>query len=335
MRQRRPIERLSDVPSRSLLSRITDHYMQIIANQAPIGFEAEFVNQRGATILYRGILLPFSSDDDTIDFIYGVINWKELADQADHRRTAAANRPGARRLRRSQRASRGRSPNGRTARRTTRRILDLTVRADEDDDAIDWPQPGFGGGAKDDDVLDLVEPLDEATRRTKWASPTGSPRPANSHRRHRAARNARARRCMARLAGAHDFAIAAAAAPGEFEELLADAGLTAQERAPLTPVVKLVFGVDYDKTRLTEYASALAHAQRLGIGRGDAHRLSWLRARAASRAWSMPNAGCAARKAARPSPRATPRARRSPASCASLVTSRSAQWPPRAANLPC
>ena len=75
------IETLADVPSRSLLSRITDHYMQILANQAPIGFEAEFINQREATILYRGILLPFSSDDDTIDFVYGVINWKELADQ--------------------------------------------------------------------------------------------------------------------------------------------------------------------------------------------------------------------------------------------------------------
>ena len=75
------IERLSDVPSRSLLSRITDHYMQILANQAPIGFEAEFVNQRGMTILYRGILLPYSSDGETIDFIYGVINWKEMADQ--------------------------------------------------------------------------------------------------------------------------------------------------------------------------------------------------------------------------------------------------------------
>src|SRR5688572_11251165 len=60
------ITQLSDVPSRSLLTRITDHYMQILANQAPIGFEAEFVNQRGLTILYRGILLPYSSDDDTI-----------------------------------------------------------------------------------------------------------------------------------------------------------------------------------------------------------------------------------------------------------------------------
>lgn len=76
------INQLSDVPTRSLLSRITDHYMQILANQAPIGFEAEFVNREGASILYRGILLPYSSDDETIDFIYGVINWKEMADQA-------------------------------------------------------------------------------------------------------------------------------------------------------------------------------------------------------------------------------------------------------------
>jgi hypothetical protein len=53
------IRTLSDVPGRSLLSRITDHYLQIIANEAPIGFEAEFVNQNGRTVLYRGILLPF------------------------------------------------------------------------------------------------------------------------------------------------------------------------------------------------------------------------------------------------------------------------------------
>jgi len=75
------IDTLADVPSLSLLSRITDHYMQILANQAPIGFEAEFVNQRSRTVLYRGILLPFTSDGDTIDFIFGVINWKEMANQ--------------------------------------------------------------------------------------------------------------------------------------------------------------------------------------------------------------------------------------------------------------
>ena len=69
---------ISDVPPRSLLSRLTDHYMQIIANRAPIGFEAEFVNQREENICYRGILMPFSSDGEAIDFIYGVINWKTV-----------------------------------------------------------------------------------------------------------------------------------------------------------------------------------------------------------------------------------------------------------------
>ena len=56
--------------------------LQIIANCAPIGFEAEFVGQRGHNTLYRGILMPLSSDGEAIDFIYGVINWKEMADSA-------------------------------------------------------------------------------------------------------------------------------------------------------------------------------------------------------------------------------------------------------------
>lgn len=37
----------------------------------------------------------------------------------------------------------------------------------------------------------------------------------------------------------------------------------------MTPVVKLVFGADYDKTRLTEYAAALDQAHRVGIARGS------------------------------------------------------------------
>ena len=37
----------------------------------------------------------------------------------------------------------------------------------------------------------------------------------------------------------------------------------------MTPVVKLVFGHDYDKTRLTEYAAVLSHAHRIGLERGS------------------------------------------------------------------
>jgi hypothetical protein len=70
----------------------------------------------------------------------------------------------------------------------------------------------------------------------------------------------------AAIGRAWDFALAAQDAPEDFAEMVADAGLTMQQRAPLTPLVKLVFGANYDKTRITEYATALGHAQRLGLG---------------------------------------------------------------------
>src|SRR3546814_8745460 len=75
------IRTIADVPGRSLLSRLTDHYLQIIANCAPIGFEAAFVGQRGVKTMYRGILMPLSSYGDKIAYIYGVINWNEVAVQ--------------------------------------------------------------------------------------------------------------------------------------------------------------------------------------------------------------------------------------------------------------
>jgi hypothetical protein len=52
--------------------------------------------------------------------------------------------------------------------------------------------------------------------------------------------------------------------PAAYEALLAANRLKVQARAPFTPVLKLTFGRDYDKTRLTEYASALAYAVREG-----------------------------------------------------------------------
>ncbi|KPQ24981.1 MAG: hypothetical protein HLUCCX21_05530, partial [Porphyrobacter sp. HL-46] len=71
---------------------------------------------------------------------------------------------------------------------------------------------------------------------------------------------------------AYDFSLAAREAPEDYAELIAESGLAVQDRAPMTPVVKLVFGHDYDKTRLTEYAAVLTHAHRLGLERGSLSR---------------------------------------------------------------
>lgn len=347
------IETLEEVPARSLLSRITDHYMQILANQAPIGFEAEFVNQNARTILYRGILLPFSSDDENIDYICGVINWKELADQAttdelmleidqalDEGRLLEARRSSPITDWADGPADPGGLAEPDAADEEPEDILDLAMaeelldEAEAPEEPVALPQAAepepepvlsrpsqlFARPAElnDDedededegsayqpiiplnlrsivriqgDLLPLrlrstdepvAEPADqpgsnEATERSIELSPVAEADMglgdwlASARELAEAARGSedRTRSALYEAIGkAYDFSLAAAEAPEEFAELVAESGLTVQDRAPLTPVVKLVFGADYDKTRLTEYATALSHAQRLGLGRG-------------------------------------------------------------------
>ena len=246
------ITAVADVPARSLLSRITDHYLQIIANQSPIGFEAEFVNQRGVTIMYRGILLPFSTDDETIDFIYGVINWKEIAADAVQReiedevsgamlsapvRTIAGpvweDGPHSASLDHEETASQ----------------LELTPELQI--------TPGVG------EFADSEQPADDASL-ADWlsAARSSADNAADCEQRSRAA-------LYAAIGKAYDFYLMTEQYPEDYRTLLADSGLKVQQRAPMTPVVKLVFGARYDKTRLTEYAAALKYAVRNAVEKGD------------------------------------------------------------------
>lgn len=342
------LQTLSDVPARSLLTRITDHYMQILANQTPIGFEAEFVNQRGVTLMYRGILLPFSSDDDAIDFIYGVINWKELPDAqaadellleidqaletspgtaADTEDEAAlphwADGPGA--VPANDLADDFASDSGLAGfhEDDTDNVLpmpafgygeELPEADDEADDDLElaafeleadaFGEDDLGDDAEGDDehggpaygsLLKMPLDLSKSTEKVALALPEYDPAEmafaelapielsmpeldpaemglgdwlAAAREMAAAAHNSedRTRHALYDAIGrAYDFSLAAAEAPEEFAELLVDAELTMQDRAPMTPVVKLVFGADYDKTRLTEYAAALGHAHRLQL----------------------------------------------------------------------
>ena len=244
------VTHISQVPSRSLLSRLTDHYLQIIANRAPIGFEAEFVGTRGHNTMYRGILMPFSSDDDTIDFIYGVINWKELVDAqtqaaltaevAESVRTAARVAVTAPAWASGPSAEMGDVFDAKVPH-------DLTPH-DLTDGADDFTTPGdvgmFGPLA---DQLMLAQQTAAAAR----------------------ASDTRSRAALYRALGrAFDFATATNNDPAGYAALLSAAGISEQARAPMTPIVKLVFGADYDKTRITEFASVLAHARRCNVPSG-------------------------------------------------------------------
>jgi hypothetical protein len=236
-----------------LLSRLTDHYLQIIANCAPIGFEAEFVGQRGVNTMYRGILMPFSSDGDRIDFIYGVINWKEVADIATVAGIATeASRAGA-------------SPASADA---------CPVWADGPNSAPLEGNVFDGSSALLDDGFDEAEhaaqcslPLDpEAGLADRLCAARDTAEIVKSA-------DARSRSALYRALGqAYDFALAAEQAPEDYAEILDDAGLKGQARAPMTPVVKLIFGVDYDKTRLTEFAAALSYGRREAVAGGELPR---------------------------------------------------------------
>lgn len=388
------ISRLSDVPPRSLLSRITDHYMQILANHAPIGFEAEFVNQRGASTLYRGILLPFSSDGETIDFLYGVINWKEIADQvaadellleidqaldvvdeiADEADDASepqlrtpdpvtnwADSPANEAA--SDDYANISSLNGAAGaagadddlptpdfgspemsepdfaqyalddddyaddenaedesisysfasladyiEAPAKKAIDPAEfvigedAAQDDESAVNFEQESFEQGSSEaaepvpQDALetasDMIEPKTFADAR----APEGDDRAAQEAHDGGADANLYANLydCLAAarelafaantteersrgalyaaVSRAYDFSLAALGSPEDYADLIAESGLTIQERAPMTPVVKLVFGPDYDKTRLTEYAAVLSHAHRLNLAGGTLAR---------------------------------------------------------------
>ena len=254
---------ISHVPSRSLLSRLTDHYLQIIANRAPIGFEAEYVNQRSENICYRGILMPFSSDGDAIDFIYGVINWKTVGG------SSATDSPG-------------------DLLPVVEQVVDEPEEAEEilgieaepleltHEDHLVWEDgpsaeagieapdlvetaahPSWDDGSDSDEIAPEIDE-DAGLADRLWAARETAEAVKSADGRTRVA-------LYRALSLAYDFAIASQQNPEEYAELLEESGVKAQARAPMTPIVKLVFGIDYDKARLTEFAAALSYAQRQQI----------------------------------------------------------------------
>ena len=273
----------AEVPSRSLLSRLTDHYMQIIANRAPIGFEAEFVNQREENICYRGILMPFSSDGDAIDFIYGVINWKNVGEASDDAVLAALPAfDAAPEQSEPEESDLSELVLGMDEAVTTEieepaeefvageTVAEEAVAEEPSADApvAEIPVPHFSweDGPLHDSAdgalpeIDLGENAGLADR--LWAAREGAEAVKLGEGRTRTA-------LYSALSLAYDFSIAAQRDPEGYAELLEESAMKAQARAPMTPVVKLVFGIDYDKARLTEFAAALSYAHRQEVALGE------------------------------------------------------------------
>lgn len=122
-------------------------------------------------------------------------------------------------------------------------------------------------------------PAREAAGLDRTAAEAGSPpksasvsqrlserlREAQKRARQAEAANARSRKALYQaLESAYAVYVAAADDRQGYAALLARSGLRQQDRAPFVPLVKLVFGAQFEKTRLSEYAAALSYAKRCG-----------------------------------------------------------------------
>ncbi|MEH3107440.1 MAG: hypothetical protein PGN09_09195 [Sphingomonas fennica] len=70
---------IADIPPGSLVQRMTARHADIAGHSAPVGIEAEYVGAYGEATLYRGVMLPFSTDGVAIDHVCGIVNWKLAA----------------------------------------------------------------------------------------------------------------------------------------------------------------------------------------------------------------------------------------------------------------
>lgn len=235
------VERLSEVPQTAMLSCISEKLPQFSTIKDPVVFKTQFAADGGATVCCV-TLLPFSSTGLDIDYVYGLIT---LMDAAALESIS----------------------------------LELTPAMRLDPDSSSEPRPGFswdsagpieGSGrfleavpvcATDDnpvteetvEVENLHEQLQQARAKADAAEQV----------------SARSRAALYEALGeAYDFALGAEADPETYLKIVKDADLTIQARAPMTPIVKLVFGLNYDKARVTEFSAVLAWAYRENLPAG-------------------------------------------------------------------
>lgn len=210
------------VPQDSLLSRLADYYLQAIAHEAPVGFEAEYERRDGAAVLYRGILLPMAPEDGKVDRLVGMLSWKVVpadAATAPEPEIEPKIEPAAEPAAEAEVAARIESET-------------------ENENETEAEEVGLQGALAA--CRSAAEEL--AGHETRLAE-----------------------RLRSVLSKIYAFFLLGELQPGPFAAILRHEGLTMQERAPFTPVLKLVFGKSFDKSRLTEYAAVLSHVRRVGL----------------------------------------------------------------------
>jgi hypothetical protein len=232
------------VLANSLLSQIKRHGADAIAAEAPFDFE----DLGSDPFVLRGCVLPFSNDGTTIDQLHVILDlsfWEEA-----YGRSAGSLPPHDSPPNPAREQRRYEGPSGAVVHDADNVISIEATKNALAENRVDHPEVD----PQDREPLTLDGQLDRARALSIAAK-------ASEDRSHVTLYEA--------IASAYDFALAAAQSPSQFQELAERAGLKIQATRPLSAVVRLIFGAQYDKTRLAEYSAVLAHAIRSSLAPGS------------------------------------------------------------------
>ncbi|WBX84865.1 PAS domain-containing protein [Sphingosinicella microcystinivorans] len=70
---------LADAPPGSLLMRISSYLPELLTRAVPLSVEAPYETTDGIPGIYRALLMPFTTDGNGIDVVFGVVSWRETA----------------------------------------------------------------------------------------------------------------------------------------------------------------------------------------------------------------------------------------------------------------
>ena len=70
--------KLSELPPQSLLAQTVRRVGEVVASGEPVVVSDRFVTAQDREILFRAVMLPFSSTGDQIDYVIGAVNCKSV-----------------------------------------------------------------------------------------------------------------------------------------------------------------------------------------------------------------------------------------------------------------
>lgn len=262
--------RLDKAPRQSILGRLPEFFDECLSTKSPCDIQLEIGSEDDGATVYRGTLLPFANSSNEVAQVIGILDW------SDHPVSAVAEEPDSLEL----------GPDDELKfdddwlRGVLARKDELAAREAEDqakqESATAEPSRSPRVDAIDagDDILLLGEEMEvsAATVSGQGQTPCLDAKLDEVRELANLARSSEDRSHSALydvLGKAYDFAVETNLRPDELARIAAVSGIKANSKNPMATVVRLIFGLDYEKTRLAEYAAALSFGVRIGVIPGE------------------------------------------------------------------